>query len=97
MDKKTPDGKVDSTPVFADFKLDGKAVTGTAGAQGSDPETIGNGKLEGDQLTFEVRAGDGTYAIKLTVVSESQLKGEVTFSDSKGAKDTAALVFTRDK
>jgi hypothetical protein len=96
MDLKTPDGKVDSTPVTAEFRLDGKTVTGTTVVPGFDPLQVGNGMLQGDQLTFEVHADDGDYAVKLTLVGESQLKGEVVFARD-GARKTAILTFTRNK
>jgi hypothetical protein len=46
MDRKTQEGKVDSTPVIAQFKLDGKTVTGTAGVPGFEPSPVGNGMLQ---------------------------------------------------
>jgi hypothetical protein len=97
MDRKTPDGKVDSTPVIAEFKLDGVRVTGTAGVPGFDPSPVGNGMLRGDQLTFEIHGNDGDYAVKLTLVGKSRLKGEVVFSAPDGTKQTSSLTFTRDK
>jgi hypothetical protein len=48
MDLKTADGKVDSTPVTAEFRLDGKTVTGTTVVPGFDPLPVGNGMLQGD-------------------------------------------------
>jgi hypothetical protein len=96
MDKKTPDGQVDSTPVVAEFKLDGKTVTGTANVPGFDPLMVQRGMLDGDQLTFEVQGDDGNYAVRLTVVSASELKGEVKFTDPNGRAETAGLTFSRN-
>lgn len=96
MDKKTRDGKVDSTPVIAEFKVDRKTVTGTANVPGFDPLPAGNGMLRGDRLTFEVHGDDGDYAVKLTLVGKSQLKGEVVFSAPDEARQTSSLTFTRN-
>jgi hypothetical protein len=81
--------------VNAEFRVDGKTVTGTAGVPGVEPSPVGNGMLQGDQLAFEVHGDDGDYAVKLTLVSESRLKGEVVFSAPDGAKETASLTLTR--
>lgn len=95
MDVKAPTGMSNSTPVVAELKQMGATVTGTANAAGFDPLTIEKGMLEGNQLTFEVRTEEGTYAVKVTV-DESQLKGEVVFTPADGNKQTASLTFTRD-
>jgi hypothetical protein len=97
MDIKAPDGTVQSTPVTAEFKQDGKAVTGTAGREGDDQLTIENGLLDGDTLTFEVEAPDGKYAVSLKLVNDGKLDGETTFNDQQGNKLTAKLTFERAK
>jgi hypothetical protein len=97
MDRKIGEGKVDSTPVNAEFRLDGKTVTGTTAVPGFDPLPVGNGMLQGHQLTFQVHGDDGNYAVKLTLVGKSQLKGEVVFAAPDGAGQTSSLQFTRNK
>lgn len=97
MDIKTPDGTVQSTPVTAEFKQDGKTVTGTAGREGDDQLTIENGLLDGGTLTFDVEAPDGKYSVSLKLVGDSKLQGETTFSDPQGNKLTAKLAFERAK
>jgi len=96
MELKTPDGQAQSMPVRAEFKQDGKSVTGTAGREGDEQLTIEKGTIENNKFTFEVQAPDGTYAASLTV-SDAQLQGEVTFNDPDGNKQTAKLTLTRDK
>jgi len=93
MDLKTPDGQVNSTPVSAEFKQSGQTVTGTAGAIGHEALLIEKGAIDGDRLTFEVDGG--RYAVKVTLISESQMKGEVTIADPSGNKVTAAITLTR--
>ncbi|MGA3025792.1 MAG: hypothetical protein ABSF98_13575 [Bryobacteraceae bacterium] len=97
MDMKAPDGAAQSMPVTAEFKQDGKSVTGTAGREGDEPLTIQKGTIEDNKFTFEVEAPDGKYAVSLTVVSDSQLQGDVAFSDPEGNKQTAKLTLTRAK
>ncbi len=96
MDMKMPDGSVNSTPVTAEFKQTGATITGTAGVAGQDQFTVEKGALDGNQLTFEVHANDGIYAVKATVVSDTQIKGEVTFTSPEGAKVIASLTMTRN-
>ena len=95
MDMKAPDGTAQSMPVTAEFKQDGKTVTGTAGREGDDQLALQKGVFEDGQLTFEVEAPDGIYAVKLTLVSDGNLKGDVTFSDPNGNKQTASLTLNR--
>lgn len=97
MEQKTADGQISSTPVSAEFRQSGETVTGSAGAQGQEQFTVVNGVLRGDQLTFTVHTGDGEYAARLTVVSDSELKGEVTFGEPGGPKQTATLTLSRTK
>lgn len=96
MDVKLPDGSVNSTPVTAELKQTAATVAGTAGVAGSDQFTLEKGTLDGNQLTFEVHAADGVYAVKATLVSDTQMKGEVTFASPEGAKVTASLTMTRN-
>jgi hypothetical protein len=97
MDITAPDGTAQSTPVTAEFKQDGKTITGTAGREGDDQLTIEKGLLDGDTLTFEVEAPDGKYSVTLRLVSDSKLQGETTFNDPNGNKLTAKLAFERAK
>ena len=97
MDMTTPDGQAQSMPVTAEFKQDGASVTGTAGREGDEQLPIEKGTVDGEKITFEVHAPDGAYTVSLTVVSDSQLKGDVTFADQDGNKATAKLTFTRAK
>jgi len=95
MDLKMPDGSLNSTPVSADLKQTGATVTGTAGVAGGDQFPV-KGIFDGNQLTFEVQAPDGVYAVKATAVSDTQLKGEVSFTSPEGTKLTASLNLTRN-
>lgn len=96
MTRKTDNGSIESTAVVAEFKLDGKTVTGTAGAAGQEALPLEKGTFDGDQLTFEAHAPDGIYRVRLSVVSASELKGEVTFTDATGRNGTASIAFSRN-
>jgi len=95
MDMKGPDGTPQSMAVTAEFKQDGKTVTGTAGREGDDQLTVQKGAIDGDDFTFEVEAPDGVYSVKLKVVDDGRLKGEVNFSDPSGNKQTASLTLNK--
>lgn len=95
MDLKLPDGSVNSAPVSAELKQTGTMVTGTAGVAGQDQYTLEKGTIDGNQLTFEVHAADGLYAVKITIVSDTQLKGEVAFT-LNGVQATASLSLTKN-
>ena len=95
MDMKAADGTAQSMPVTAEFKQDGKTVTGTAGREGDDQLTVQKGVFESGQLTFEVEAPDGVYTVKLTLADDGHLKGEVNFSDQSGNKQTATLTLNK--
>jgi len=77
MDMKAPDGAAQSMPVTAEFRQDGKAVTGTAGREGDEQLAIQRRTIEDNKFTFEVQAPDGVYAVSLTVIGDSQLQGDV--------------------
>jgi hypothetical protein len=96
MDKKGPNGSLDSTPVFAELRVSGSSVTGTAGVPGFDPLALEKGMVNGDQLTFEVHGDDGLYSVKATIVSDTQMRGEVIFTAPGGETETADIILTRD-
>jgi hypothetical protein len=97
MELKTPDGQTQTMPVTAEFKQNGKAVTGTTGREGDEQLTVQNGVIDGDKFKFEVQAPDATYAVSLTITSNDQLDGSVSFTDPGGNKQTAKLTLTRQK
>ena len=97
MDMKAPDGSAQSMPVTAEFKQDGKTVTGTAGREGDEQLALEKGMVDGEKFTFEVTAPDGVFAINLTLMSDTQLQGDVTHTDQDGNKATAKLTLAKGK
>lgn len=50
---------------FMDLRLNGNALTGTAGPNASEQVAIRNGKLEAGKLTFNVDEDDGSISLDL--------------------------------
>lgn len=92
-------GEKISTPVKAEFTQKSAEVSGTIGrAQDAEAEAIKQGKLDGNNLAFEVQPPEATSAMKfkLVVVSEDRIEG-----DMQGAIDvgnvSGKVVLTRVK
>src|SRR5215510_328427 len=62
---KRPDGADQTDSAYLVLKQQGDAVTGTAGGTATDQRPIEKGKLDGDQLTFEISANSGSFKIAL--------------------------------
>src|SRR5512146_96073 len=70
-----------STPVQAELRQSGSAVTGRIGrTQDTQLENIRDGKLEGKSLTFNVLPEEAVKPMKfnLTVVSDDRIEGDMT-------------------
>ncbi|HTP86857.1 MAG TPA: hypothetical protein VMJ34_07915 [Bryobacteraceae bacterium] len=94
---KAPDGTVQTMPVTAEFKQDGKTVTGTAGQEGQEQFSVDKGTIDGDRLTFEVEAPDGLYSATLTIAADDQIKGDIVHTDQNGDKITATMTLAKAK
>jgi hypothetical protein len=76
----TGTGKLPDREVTAHFilKQQGSTITGSVGGSESDQQPIASGKIEGDQVTMEVPAGNGSYKVSLKLAADGNtLKGEV--------------------
>lgn len=100
---KTPEDESLVLPVSAEFKQQDKSVSGTIGKEGEEQYPIEKGALDAGKLSFEFTAPEGdeesgkrTYTVRLNVVSEAQLQGEVEFT-ANGAKVTGKLTLARAK
>jgi hypothetical protein len=100
---KTPDGDSQTIPVHAEFKQQGKAVTGAIGKEAADQWPIAKGKIEDGKINFEFEAPEGDeasgkrlYTVRLAVVSETQLQGEFEF-ETDANKITGKLTLAREK
>ena len=82
-------GEKISTEVKASFDQKANVVSGKIGrAQDHQPETIRNGKLDGNTLIFEVQPPEATTPMKfiLVLVNDDRIEG-----DMKGAIDVGAV------
>jgi hypothetical protein len=103
LEIKTPDGKTAALPAYAEFKQEGASVTGAVWKEADDQFPVEKGKIDGNRITFEFLAQEGSedskplvHSVRLAVVGETQLQGQMEFEDG-GNKVTAKLTFTRDK
>lgn len=90
-------------PVSAEFKQQDKSVSGSIGKEGQEQYPIEKGAIESSKLSFEFTApeedeasGKRTYTVRLNVVSETQLEGELEFT-TNGAKVTGKMTLARAK
>lgn len=73
----TPEGQ-DGQPAYVILKQSGSALTGSGGPDESQQWPINNGKVEGNRVTGDVTAPDGTI-YKLDVVMDGdKLTGGIT-------------------
>jgi hypothetical protein len=87
----------DSNPAFAVLKQSGTTLTGTAGPDESQQWPIQNGKIEGNKITLEVKADDGTvYKCDLTVTGDN-MKGDIAASRPDGNTLKAKMELARVK
>jgi hypothetical protein len=76
----TLEGTGESGSAFLILKQEGTTITGSGGPNESEQHPLRNGKVEGNQLTFEVPVGEGGEKVmrfKLAANGD-QIEGEVT-------------------
>jgi len=103
LEGKDPDGETVNVPAHAELKQQGDSVTGKVWKETEHQYSIEKGKIEGNRITFEFKAPEGSeeaeplvHSVRLTVVSEDQLQGEVEIP-MDGGKMTGKLTFAREK
>jgi hypothetical protein len=92
-------GEKISTPVKAEFAQKAAEVSGTIGrAEDSETETIRQGKLDGNNLIFEVQPAEGTSPMKfkLVLVSGDRIEGAMEGAIDVG-KISGKVILTRVK
>ena len=75
---------------------DGTKVTGTAGANESDRHALEKGAVQGDRLTFEVQAPNGTLVFDLKVNAD-EINGTLTFKNGEQVLGTARVSVKRSQ
>jgi hypothetical protein len=103
LEGKDPNGEVVIVPAHADLKQQGDSVTGKVWKEAEHQFSIEKGKIEGNRITFEFNAPEGSegsepvvHSVRLYLVSEDQLQGELEVA-MEGDKMTGKLTFTREK
>ena len=81
FDITSPDGETKPDSAVMNLKLEGTAVTGTAGPNEDQQWTIKNGKLEAGKLTFEVVPEDGALLSFELVFDGETIRGTATGHD----------------
>jgi hypothetical protein len=100
---KMLEGEAMVLPVRAELKQHDKSVSGSIGKEGEEQYPIEKGINDGGKLSFEFTApeaeeesGERKYLVRLNVVSESQLQGDIDFVVF-GTKVTGKVTLTRAK
>ena len=103
LEAKVPDGETITVQSHAELKQQGDSVTGKVWKETEHQYSIEKGKIEGNRITFEFKAPEGSedaeplvHSVRLTVVSDDQLHGEVEIP-MDGGKMTGKLTFVREK
>lgn len=92
-------GEKINTPVKAEFTQKAAEISGTIGReQDAEAEAIRAGKLDGNNLVFEVRPPEATSAMKfsLVVVSDDRIEGDMQGAIDVG-KISGKVILTRVK
>lgn len=91
----TPASDNSGKPAMLVLKQDGAELTGTAGPDASEQNTILNGKADNGTLTFEIHSGGGTMKFTLKLDGD-EIKGDIV-RERDGQSQTATLAVKRDK
>jgi len=103
LEAKDPNGEAVVIPAHADLKQQGDSVTGKVWKEIERQFSIEKGKIEGNRITFEFKAPEGSddsellvHRASLSVEGGNQLQGEIEFA-MEGDKMTGKLTLTREK
>jgi hypothetical protein len=102
LEFKSPEGDAQRIPAHAEFKQLDKAITGSVWKDAEHQFRIENGKIEGNNMTFEFNAPEGdednmlVHKASLTMTSPTQMEGKVEV-EADGNRLTGKLTLTRDK
>jgi hypothetical protein len=92
---KKADGSPHSDTAHVILKQEGAVITGTAGGDTGDQHPIRNGKIEGDDVTFELVTSSSVFKIALKLAGD-ELKGQVS-REREGRVETMQLDLKRAK
>jgi len=95
-------GQTQSAGARAELKQQGQTVAGTIGKDGGQQFEIEQGKVSGNEVSFQFRAPEGeeetvlVHSVKLTLISPTQMQGTFEF-EAGGQKASGKLTLNRDK
>ncbi|MDQ3009089.1 MAG: hypothetical protein M3X11_00075 [Acidobacteriota bacterium] len=89
------DGETKDDTAYMVLKQSGTELTGTAGPSSDQQWTIEKGKIDGNKVTFEVRADGPMLKFELTL-ADGHLKGEAK-AEHEGRSMKAAVDVQRKK
>ena len=91
---QNPNGESRKGEVYMDLKQDAGKLTGAAGPNESETFPISNGKVDGDNVTFDVSPHDGPVMKVVLKHDNGKLKGEA-MGEREGAKMKVVFELTR--
>ncbi len=90
------DGGDHTVPQLFILKQQGKALTGSGGPNAGEQYPIEHGRIEGDQVRFEVTTGEWKFSYNLKQTEPDALQGDLKL-ESVGDSRTAKVSLTRVK
>ena len=94
---KDAQGDQKTESAYLILKQEGTAVSGSGGPSEEKQHPIGNGKVEGSKLSFEISMGEGRVMRFDLTTAGDQIDGDVTAPAKDGAAETAKLSVKRIK
>src|SRR6476660_9707707 len=83
------DGGDHNVPQLFILKQQGKTLTGTGGPNAGEQYPIENGRINGDEVRFEITTGEWKFAYDLKQTGPDGLKGDLklqSVNDSRNAR-----------
>ncbi len=79
------DGETHDQSAYFVLKQEGSAITGTAGPSEGDQHPLKDGRIEGNDITFEVEhEGASNVRVRLKVDGDDHMTGEATGETDEG-------------
>jgi hypothetical protein len=90
------DGGDHNVPQLFLLKQQGKTLTGSGGSNAGEQYPIENGRIDGNEVRFELTTGEWKFAYDLKETGPGELKGDLKL-ESVGDSRTAKVSLARAK
>jgi hypothetical protein len=90
------DGGDHNVPQLFLLKQQGKTLTGSGGPDAGEQYPIENGRIDGNEIRFELTTGEWKFAYDLKETGAGELKGDLKL-ESVGDRRTAKVSLARAK